>query len=87
MGLTTSDRDIFPVITEGNALGTYIHGFFDREEIAGGMLRILFDRKGIRREVPKIESHRKTQEAELDRLADCLRKNLDMDMIYRAIGL
>ena len=87
MGETSADREIFPVITKGNVLGTYIHGFFDEEEIAGAIMKTLFERKNIKREVPKIESHRKTQERELDRLADCLRKNLDMDLIYRAIGL
>ena len=49
--------------------------------------RILFERKGINKPVPDIESHIETQEKELDKLAQCLRENLDMDLIHRAIGI
>ena len=75
------------VITNENVLGTYIHGFFDRSETAGALLEILFERKGIKRAFPGIESHSEIQEKELDRLAQCLRENLDMDLVYRAIGI
>jgi len=87
MGRTKAENLNAPVITQGNVLGTYIHGFFDRTEIAEGILMLLFERKGIKKPVPKMESRVETQEKELDKLADCLRENLDMDLIYRAIGI
>ena len=87
MGRTKAQDLNTPVITEGNVLGTYIHGFFDRTEIVEGILMLLFERKGIKKPVPKMESRAETQEKELDKLADCLRENLDMDLIYRAIGI
>ncbi len=87
MGRTKAQDLNKPVLTEGNVLGTYIHGFFDRTEIAEGVLLLLFERKGIKRPVPKMESRMETQEKDLDKLADCLRENLDLDLIYSAIGI
>lgn len=87
MGRTQADWKSDRVITEGSVLGTYIHGFFDEPEIAEGLLSILFERKKIKKPVPKIESHSMVLEKELDKLADCLRESLDMDLIYRAIGI
>ena len=87
MGRTQADWKSDRVITEGSVLGTYIHGFFDEPEIAEGLLSILFERKKIKKPVPKIESHSMVLEKDLDKLADCLRESLDMDLIYRAIGI
>ena len=87
MGRTDAGEGTAFVITRGSVLGTYIHGFFDSAEIAGEILRILFERRGIKRDIPAIESRLVIQDRELDRLAGCLRENLDMDLVYRAIGI
>jgi adenosylcobyric acid synthase len=87
MGRTGAVAGGTQVITNGNVLGTYIHGFFDRTEIAEAVLGMLFEKKGIKKTVPRPESHLETQEKELDKLAACLKENLDMDLIYRAIGI
>ena len=86
MGRTHAGCDTYRVVTKESVLGTYIHGFFDSPEIVRGVLRMLYKRCGINKAVPQIESRLLTQEKELDRLAACLRENLDMDLVYRAIG-
>ena len=87
MGRTSSEKEIFPVITNGNVLGTYVHGIFDEADIAGAILKVLFEKKGIENSLPALMSHTKQQEKELDRLADELEECLDMELIHRAIGI
>ena len=69
---------------QGNVYGTYIHGLFDRGEIAGAVVRTLADRKGIDvgDVLPSAIDHREFKEREYDRLADILRQHLDMAAIY-----
>ena len=87
MGESISEEELFPVITKGTVLGTYIHGIFDSGEFTKSFLGILFGRKQISAEVPEIEAASVTREKELDKLADVLRENLDFRLIYEAIGL
>ena len=87
MGETIAEREIFPVITEGNVLGTYIHGIFDSPEFTGKLLEILRKRRGIVSKLPQIDSAQVRQDMELNRLADVLRESLDWDLIYRVIGI
>lgn len=87
MGESTGDRATFPVIARENVLGTYIHGIFDSAELTQALLKLIFDRKGIKEPVPEIESADVHQEKELNRLADVLRQSLDWEMIYRIIGI
>ena len=86
MGISCAEGEN-PVVTSGTVLGTYIHGIFDSSEFTQKILRIIYDRKGLEKEVPKIEDAAIHQEKELNRLADVLRQNLDFEMIYRIIGL
>ena len=69
---------------QGNVYGTYIHGLFDRGEIAGSVINALADRKGIDAcdVLAGAIDHREFKEREYDRLADILRQHLDMDAIY-----
>ncbi len=86
MGVSSCDADS-SVIAEGSVLGTYIHGIFDSAKFTTNLLRILYDRKGINKEVPEIEEASVHQEKELNRLADVLRQSLDFERIYRIIGI
>ena len=86
MGVSNASKDT-PVITNGPVLGTYIHGIFDSPEFTSGLLKIIYERKGLNREVPEIEAASVHQEKELNRLADVLRQNLDFELIYRIIGI
>ena len=86
MGVSSGSGDN-PVISCGSVLGTYIHGIFDSPEFTSQLLKLIYDRKGIKKDVPEIEAASVHQEKELNRLADVLRQNLDFEMIYRVIGL
>lgn len=66
----------------GNVYGTYIHGVFDRGETAAAVVRALAKRKGVSVTAENAIDHREFKEKEYDRLAEVLRKHLDMDMIY-----
>ena len=69
-------------VSSGNIYGTYIHGIFDRGEIAFAVVKALADRKGITLCMEEAADHRAFKEKEYDRLAEILRGSLDMDMIY-----
>ena len=69
----------------GNVYGTYIHGIFDRGEIAETVVRTLAERKGIQFAGGDRRDHRDFKEKEFDRLADILRSHLDMDRIYEML--
>ena len=66
----------------GNIYGTYIHGIFDSNGIAGTVVKALADRKGAALSACDDLSRREFREMEYDRLADMLREHLDMDRIY-----
>ena len=72
---------------KGNVLGTYLHGLFYEEDFRNALIQILCSRKGIVREVLEGFSMETYQEEQFDKLADTLRRNLDMDAVYRIMGL
>lgn len=71
---------------DGKVWGTYLHGLFDNDEFRRAWLDGLRLQKGI---PPIGETFQaavyKTQE--LDRVAEIVRNNLDMDLIYEIVGL
>jgi len=71
----------------GNVFGTYLHGLFDREEFRNALIEILYSRKGTAREVSDGVSMEAYQEEQFDKLADTLRRNLDVNAVYRIMGL
>ena len=87
MGETFAERAIFPVITEGNVLGTYMHGIFDTADFTKALLKIIYEKRGINAEIPEVEAAAVHQDKELDKLADVLRDSLDWKLIYSAIGI
>jgi adenosylcobyric acid synthase len=73
------------VNSEGNIMGTYIHGVFDGTEFREYIVNSLRRRKGLPlRESKPYESLR---DKELDKLADIVRVSLDMKKIYEIMGL
>lgn len=65
-----------------NVYGTYIHGIFDKGEIASAVIHALAARKGIRIENGVFEDYQTFKEKQYDRLADTLRQHLDMEKVY-----
>lgn len=82
MGVTDAVGNL---INNGNVYGSYLHGFFDRAEVAEMIVSALFERKGLDFSAVRafdIESFKQTQ---YDLLADALRAALDMDAIYKIL--
>ena len=62
----------------GWVLGTYIHGLFDSPDIVERIIGNVAKRHGL--PMPDVPHY--SMESEFDRLADVVRANLDMDLIY-----
>lgn len=72
------------VVNSGNVYGSYIHGLFDSDGVSQCIVDALYNSKGIVRG-EKTLSRQEYREMQYDILADAVRKNVDMDMIYRII--
>ncbi len=66
--------------------GTYVHGIFDREEVAGTVVQALAARRGIDMSDLTAMDYAAYKEHQYDRLADILRQHLDMEQIYKIMG-
>ncbi|MBQ6622857.1 MAG: cobyric acid synthase [Mogibacterium sp.] len=93
MGQTTGTvQGCEPVFTSGGTgmaagevYGSYVHGIFDRAEISETVVQALAERKGLRLGEQEVLDHRAFKEQEYDRLAETLRRSLDMDRIYEML--
>ncbi len=71
------------VVCDGrNVYGTYIHGLFDYGDMAEAVADALAQRKGVRLDGDRTEDYQSFKEKQYDKLADTLRKYLDMERIY-----
>lgn len=70
---------------DGSVMGTYIHGIFDGASFREYIINYLRDKKGI--ELKSAQNYEHKREKELDKLADIVRKNLDMEAIYEIMGI
>lgn len=82
MGTSGADGNI---IHEGNVYGTYIHGIFDREEIAKTIVEALLKEKGLDFSCVKAFDVDSYKQKQYDILAEGLRKSLDMELLYSLI--
>ncbi len=73
------------VNNKGNVMGTYIHGIFDGVEFRQHIINGLRRDKGIEEKVSMPYEH--LREKELDKLADLVRASIDMNKIYKIMGL
>jgi len=71
---------------EGSVFGTYIHGIFDSVEFTAGLLNNLRKRKGLEEMNAENMGFKEFKEIQYNKLADMLRKNLDMEKIYRIVN-
>ncbi|MDO4647132.1 MAG: cobyric acid synthase [Eubacteriales bacterium] len=69
----------------GNVCGTYVHGVFDKESAAYGLVKVLGDKKGIDVTDMKGMDFAAFKETQYDLLASELRKHLDMKKIYEIL--
>lgn len=70
---------------ENNIYGTYVHGIFDKTEVAAAVIKGLMKLKGIEYSSYKNESHEDYKQKQYDLLADTVRKSVDMDLIYKIL--
>lgn len=71
----------------GNVFGTYIHGIFDSIRFSAGLINNMRGRKGLDAIKDMDTQIQEFKEKEYDKLADMLRQNLDMDAIYKIVGV
>ena len=80
-GISTFDS---PVICKERTFATYIHGIFDNSKFTNDFLNIVRREKNMP-EQKEIFSFNEFKEKEYDKLAELLRKNLDMTEIYKIL--
>ncbi len=70
-------------------LGTYLHGIFDESAFRTAFVRILRKQKGLPPDKSQNSGldYRAYREQQYDKLADVLRNCLDMEEIYRIMGI
>lgn len=68
---------------KNNFYGSYLHGFFDNEEVVSVIINAISERNGIVSE--KTINRSEYKERQYDLLADGVRKNIDMQKIYEMI--
>ena len=82
--LTTDDRTIF--VNRDNIIATYLHGIFDNKDFTDTLLNEIRRRKGLE-EVNNNISYEEYKVKEFDKLEKLVRENVDIDEIYKIIGL
>lgn len=68
-----------------NVYGTYVHGVFDKEEVAKAVVAALGRKKGINTDEITGVDFQEFKETQYDILADALREHLDMKKIYQIL--
>lgn len=63
--------------------GTYAHGFFDDRAISGTIVQTLATQKGVDLNVDGALDYDALKEREYDRLAETVRRHVDIDAIYK----
>ena len=82
MGVTDTQA---AVVSEGDVYGTYLHGFFDREEITKAVAEALFRKKGMDPSHVQAFDIASYKEEQYDKLAEALRQALDLERVYRIL--
>lgn len=70
-----------------NIYGTYIHGIFDDAAVCKEIVKSLASVKNIQIDTDSVIDLKEYKEREYDKLADTLRQYLDMDEIYKIMGV
>ena len=84
-----SDKDVCmddgAVSSDGNVIGSYLHGIFDNNEFRLELINHLRKKKGLSPMLPE-ELSTVDKEREYDKLADWFREHINMDLIFEQIG-
>ena len=82
--LTADDRTI--LVNRNNIIATYLHGIFDNKEFTDTLLNEIRRRKGLN-EINNNISYEEYKLKEFDKLEKLVRESVDIDEIYKIIGL
>ena len=69
-----------------NVYGSYIHGIFDAHGIADSVVKVLCAKKGVDPDELGSFDRVAYKDQQYDLLAENMRKNLDMELVYRIIN-
>ena len=69
-----------------NIYGTYVHGVFDREDVVRTIIMALGEKKGLDMSRIQAVDFAALKEQEYDKLAEGLRRHLNMDKIYEILN-
>jgi len=75
------------VSRDGRVFGTYIHGIFDSMAFTRKFLNNIRKKKKWNPIKSDIKSYKEFKEREYDRLAEVVRKSIDLDRVYRIMGV
>ena len=81
-----SEEKLPPVVCAGTVYGSYIHGVFDAPGVCDEVLKALCRRKGIDFSALGTFDVTRYKERQYDLLADTVRRNMDMDLVYRVLN-
>jgi len=68
-----------------NVYGSYVHGIFDNEQVVMTIIKALAAKKGLDYSEIKVKDYNTYKNEQYDKLADILRKSMDMDKIYKIL--
>jgi cobyric acid synthase len=71
----------------GNVYGTYVHGFFDKRDIVAFIIEKIADNRGKKMSTDSLLDYSEFKEMQYDLLARGLKESLDMEYIYRILGI
>jgi len=75
------------VSADGNVVGTYIHGVFDNDGFRRKLIDYLRVKKGFKPTNGCNSDFKAIKERKYNELADIIRGNMDMNMIYNMLKL
>ena len=81
-----SGENLPPLVGTGNVYGSYVHGIFDAPGIADAILKRICKQKGIQPEALGTSDMMQYKQRQYDLLADAIRENMDMKLIYRILN-
>jgi len=85
-GITHNGESFADGAARGNVWGTYLHGIFDNDTLRQSLINGLLKKKGVLPTESRV-NYSRLRDAALDRWADVIREHVDMDQVFRIMGL
>lgn len=82
----TNNNPTVAVVKDDNIFATYIHGIFDNEKLTRTILNKIREKKGLSKK-DKIMTFDEYKISQLDKLEKIIRENIDIDKIYKIMGI